>query len=37
MTVYLRGSEPYHEFALRFTRARGEHGLKMVGTLQALA
>jgi hypothetical protein len=27
---------PYHAFAQRFSRARGEHGLKMVGTLQAL-
>jgi hypothetical protein len=28
--------EPYHEFASRFLRVRGEHGLKMVGTLQAI-
>jgi hypothetical protein len=26
----------YHGFASRFTRAHGEHGLKLVGTLQAL-
>jgi hypothetical protein len=29
-------AEPYHAFAQRYTRARGEHGLKMIGTLQAL-
>jgi hypothetical protein len=29
--------EPYYESATRFTRARGEHGLKLVGTLQALS
>jgi hypothetical protein len=28
--------KPYHAFAQRYTRARGEHGLKMIGTLQAL-
>jgi hypothetical protein len=26
----------YHGFATRFTRARGEHGFKMVGTSQAI-
>jgi hypothetical protein len=25
----------YHEFASRFLRARGEHGLKQIGALQA--
>jgi hypothetical protein len=30
------GTKPYHAFASRFSRARGEHGLKMVGTLQAI-
>jgi hypothetical protein len=36
MTGAVLGNGTYHAFAQRYTRARGEHGLKMVGTLQAL-